>query len=59
MARRLGQILVDMGYLDEEKLWSLLEEQKRSSNELIGKVGDPAWPRQGRAGRFSKRSANS
>ncbi|AGA30536.1 GspE/PulE family protein [Singulisphaera acidiphila] len=38
MARRLGQILVDMGYLDEEKLWSLLEEQKRSSNELIGKV---------------------
>src|SRR5258708_24278086 len=38
MARRLGQILVDMGYLDEEKLWALLEEQKRSSNELIGKV---------------------
>jgi len=38
MARRLGQILVDMGYLDEEKLWTLLEEQKRSNNELIGKV---------------------
>src|SRR5215467_1106622 len=38
MARRLGQILVDLGYLDEEKLWALLEEQKRSSNELIGKV---------------------
>lgn len=37
MARRLGQILVDMGYLDEEKLWSVLEEQKRSG-ELIGKV---------------------
>ncbi len=38
MARRLGTILVDMGYLDEEKLWNLLEEQKRSDNELIGKV---------------------
>jgi len=38
MARRLGQILVDMGYLDEEKLWNALEEQKRSGNELFGKV---------------------
>src|SRR4029077_20573161 len=38
MARRLGQILVDMGYLDEEKLWALLEEQKRSGSELIGRV---------------------
>ena len=38
MARRLGTILVDMGYLDEEKLWSVLEEQKRSENELLGKV---------------------
>ena len=38
MARRLGTILVDMGYLNEEKLWNLLEEQKRSGGELIGKV---------------------
>jgi type IV pilus assembly protein PilB len=38
MARRLGTILVDMGYLDEEKLWSVLEEQKRSGSELLGKV---------------------
>src|SRR4051812_33790811 len=38
MPRRLGQILGDMGYLDEEKLSALLEEQKRSSNELIGRV---------------------
>ncbi|WP_435017128.1 GspE/PulE family protein [Tundrisphaera sp. TA3] len=38
MARRLGTILVDMGYLDEEKLWNVIEEQKRSDNELIGKV---------------------
>ncbi len=38
MARRLGTILIDMGYLDEEKLWNALEEQKRSGGELLGKV---------------------
>ncbi len=38
MARRLGTILVDMGYLDEDGLWKVIEEQKRSDNELIGKV---------------------
>ncbi|GIW86626.1 MAG: type IV fimbrial assembly protein PilB [Isosphaeraceae bacterium] len=39
MARRLGTILVDLGYLDEENLWKVLDEQKRGGNtELIGKV---------------------
>ena len=38
MARRLGTIMVDMGYLDEDKLWNVLEEQKRSASELLGKV---------------------
>jgi type IV pilus assembly protein PilB len=38
MARRLGTILVDMGYLDEEGLWKVLEEQKRTESEPIGKV---------------------
>src|SRR6516164_1665981 len=38
MARRLGTIMIDMGSLDEEKLWSVLEEQKRSGSELLGKV---------------------
>ncbi len=38
MARRLGTIMVDMGYLDEEALWKILEEQKRSGTELFGKV---------------------
>ena len=37
MAKKLGKILVDMGQLDEEKLWSVLEEHKRSG-ELIGQV---------------------
>jgi type IV pilus assembly protein PilB len=38
MARRLGTILIDMGYLDEESLWKILEEQKRAGTELMGKV---------------------
>jgi type IV pilus assembly protein PilB len=38
MARRLGTILVDMGYLDEETLWKVLEEQKRTDSELLGKT---------------------
>jgi len=38
MARKLGTIMVDMGYLDEENLWKALEEQKRSGTDLIGKV---------------------
>ena len=36
--RRLGQILVDLGYLDENQLWDVLEEQKQSPGEVIGQV---------------------
>ena len=39
MARKLGQILVDLGYLNEEQLWDVLEEQKQSPGEVIGQVG--------------------
>jgi type IV pilus assembly protein PilB len=38
MARRLGTIMIDMGYLDEETLWKVIEEQKRSGADLLGKV---------------------
>ncbi|MGD0039758.1 MAG: ATPase, T2SS/T4P/T4SS family, partial [Isosphaeraceae bacterium] len=38
MARRIGTIMVDMGYFDEDALWKILEEQNRSGNELLGKV---------------------
>src|SRR3954465_3957151 len=38
MARRLGTIMIDMGYFDEETLWKVLEEQKRTGTELVGKV---------------------
>ncbi|MEZ6067508.1 MAG: hypothetical protein R3B90_17765 [Planctomycetaceae bacterium] len=36
--RRLGQILVDLGYLNEDQLWDILEEQKQSPGEVIGQV---------------------
>ena len=36
--RRLGQILVDLGYLTEDQLWDVLEDQKQSPGEVIGQV---------------------
>ena len=36
--RKLGQILVDLGYLTDDQLWDVLEEQKQSSGEVIGQV---------------------
>ena len=36
--RKLGQILVDLGYLSDDQLWDVLEEQKQSSGEVIGRV---------------------
>ena len=36
--RRLGQILVDLGYLTEDQLWDILEAQKQSQGEIIGQV---------------------
>lgn len=36
--RRLGQILVDIGYLTEDQLWDILEEQKQNAGEIIGQV---------------------
>jgi type IV pilus assembly protein PilB len=37
-SRRLGQILVDLGYLTEDQLWDVLEQQKQSPGEIIGRV---------------------
>ena len=36
--RRLGQILVDLGYLSDDQLWDVLEQQKQSAGEVIGRV---------------------
>lgn len=35
--RRLGQVLIDLGYLDDEKLWEILDEAK-STGQPIGQV---------------------
>lgn len=37
-ARKLGQILVDLGHLSEDQLWDVLEAQNQSPGEIIGRV---------------------
>ncbi|MEO2034591.1 MAG: pilus assembly protein PilB, partial [Planctomycetaceae bacterium] len=36
--RKLGQILIDLGYLNDDQLWDILEEQKQSPGEIIGQL---------------------
>ena len=36
--RRIGQVLVDMGYIDDEQLDLLVDEQKQQPGQLIGRV---------------------
>ena len=36
--RKLGQILVDLGYINDDQLWDILEEQKASPGTVIGQV---------------------
>jgi type IV pilus assembly protein PilB len=36
-SRKLGQVLVDLGYVDEEQLWEVLEEAK-NTGQLTGQV---------------------
>ena len=38
MARSFGQVLVDLGYIDEEQLELLREEQSQRAGELIGQI---------------------
>ena len=37
--RRLGQILIDLGIIDEEQLEALLAEQAARGGELLGRIG--------------------
>jgi type IV pilus assembly protein PilB len=36
--RRIGQILVDLGFFNEERLESLLEEQQQRPGEMLGEI---------------------
>jgi type IV pilus assembly protein PilB len=38
--RRIGQILVDLGYIADEQLEMLLDEQRRRPGELLGKLAE-------------------
>ncbi|MDA0659141.1 MAG: ATPase, T2SS/T4P/T4SS family [Planctomycetota bacterium] len=38
--RRIGQILVDLGYITDEQVDMLLEEQRRNPGELLGKLAE-------------------
>jgi type IV pilus assembly protein PilB len=38
--RLIGQIFVDLGFIDEDQLEMLLEEQRRHPGELIGKIAE-------------------
>jgi type IV pilus assembly protein PilB len=37
--RRIGQILVDLGFMTDDQLEALLEEQEQRPGELLGKIG--------------------
>ena len=37
-ARRIGQILVDLGHITEDQLWDLLERQKQASGIVFGQL---------------------
>lgn len=37
--KRIGQIFIDLGLIDEGQLQQMLEEQQARGGELIGKVG--------------------
>ena len=38
--RRIGQILVDLGFIDDEQLEMLLDEQRRRPGDLLGKMAE-------------------
>ena len=38
--RRIGQILVDLGFITDEQLEMLLEEQEQQPGEMLGKIAE-------------------
>ncbi len=41
--RRIGQILVDLGFLTDDQLEMLLEEQQQRPGEMLGPDRHRAW----------------
>ena len=38
--RRIGQIFVDLGFITDDQLEALLEEQQQHPGQLLGKVAE-------------------
>jgi len=38
--RKLGQVLIDLGFIDEDQLWELLEEAKQQGKQIGQAVVD-------------------
>ena len=36
--RKIGQILIDLGYINDDQLWDILEDQKQSPGTVLGQV---------------------
>jgi len=36
--RKIGQILIDLGYINDDQLWDILEEQKQNPGTVLGQV---------------------
>ncbi|MCA9012171.1 MAG: Flp pilus assembly complex ATPase component TadA [Planctomycetaceae bacterium] len=36
--RKIGQILIDLGFINDDQLWDILEEQKQSPGTVLGQV---------------------
>ena len=36
--RKIGQILIDLGYINDDQLWDILEDQKQNPGTVLGQV---------------------
>ena len=36
--RKIGQILIDLGYINDDQLWDILEDQKQSPGTVLGQI---------------------
>ena len=36
--RKIGQILIDLGYINDDQLWDILEDQKQNPGTVLGQI---------------------